>query len=56
MPNNVKQLALAMLNFESQFNRFPSGGWGWLWVGDPDRGFDPRNQPAGMVFSDVALH
>jgi prepilin-type processing-associated H-X9-DG protein len=48
--NNVKQLALGMINFEAQFGRFPSGGWGWRWVGDPDRGFDPRSQPGAWCF------
>ena len=48
--NNVKQLALAMLSFESANKRFPSGGWGWLWVGDPDRGMNQQNQPGGWGY------
>lgn len=28
--NNVKQLALAMLNYESSFQRFPAGNTGWF--------------------------
>jgi prepilin-type N-terminal cleavage/methylation domain-containing protein len=47
--NNVKQLALAALNFESTHNEFPAGGWGWLWVGDADWGVGPK-QPGGWIF------
>ena len=28
---------------------FPSGGWGWFWVGDPDRGTG-KEQPGGWVY------
>jgi prepilin-type N-terminal cleavage/methylation domain-containing protein/prepilin-type processing-associated H-X9-DG protein len=47
--NNVKQLALASLNFESAAGGLPSGGWGFRWMGDPDRG-NGRNQPGGWCF------
>ena len=40
--NNLKQLSLACLNHESTYGRLPTGGWGWLWNGDPDRGSDRR--------------
>jgi prepilin-type processing-associated H-X9-DG protein len=29
---------------------FPSGGWGWFWVGEPGRGAGKR-QPGGWVYS-----
>src|SRR5579863_4475370 len=48
--NNLKQLSLGMLDFESENKRFPSGGWGYCWVGDPDRGLSPPNQPGGWQF------
>jgi prepilin-type N-terminal cleavage/methylation domain-containing protein len=48
--NNLKQLGLAMLNFEQANNRFPSGGWGWNWTGDPDRG-NGREQPGCWLYS-----
>ncbi|HVA51505.1 MAG TPA: DUF1559 domain-containing protein [Pirellulales bacterium] len=47
--NHVKQLGLAMLNHESAFGRFPSAGWGFGWVGDPDRGTGP-SQPGSWTF------
>jgi len=48
--NNLKQLALAAQNHHDAQKFFPTGGWGWLWVGDADRGFGP-DQPGGWVFN-----
>jgi hypothetical protein len=48
--NNLKQLGLAMLNFEQANSHFPSGGWGWGWTGDPDRG-NGKEQPGCWLFS-----
>ena len=48
--NNLKQLALGCLNHESLTKRFPTGGWGFGWTGDADRGTDWR-QPGGWIYN-----
>src|SRR5262245_1234946 len=48
--NNLKQLSLAALNHHDTHKIFPTGGWGWSYVGDPDRGFK-RDQPGGWIFN-----
>jgi prepilin-type N-terminal cleavage/methylation domain-containing protein/prepilin-type processing-associated H-X9-DG protein len=48
--NNLKQLGLGMHNCHDTMGHFPSSGWGWLWVGDPDRG-QGRKQPGGWTFN-----
>jgi len=48
--NNLKQLALGCLGHENATGRFPFGGWGYAWTGDPDRGTDWR-QPAGWIYN-----
>lgn len=47
--NNLKQLGLTALSYESTHGRFPSNGWGYLWVGDPDRGTG-KQQPGGWIY------
>ena len=48
--NNLKQLALGCLDHESLTKRFPTGGWGFAWTGDPDRGSD-WHQPGGWIYN-----
>ena len=48
--NNLKQVGLASLEHEEMRGSYPSCGWGYRWVGDPDRGFGPP-QPGGWVYS-----
>ena len=48
--NNLRQIALAAVNHESTHGHFPTGGWGWFWAGDPDRGHG-RDQPGGWMFN-----
>lgn len=47
--NNLKQLGLAVISAEATYKQFPSNGWGWLWVGDPDRGFGVK-QTGGWIY------
>jgi prepilin-type N-terminal cleavage/methylation domain-containing protein/prepilin-type processing-associated H-X9-DG protein len=48
--NNLKQLGVAMQQHVSVYHRFPSNGWGHLWVGNPDRGTG-HEQPGGWIYN-----
>ncbi len=48
--NNLKQLSLGVLQHVSVYQQYPTGGWGWWWVGDPDRGTGKR-QPGGWYYN-----
>ncbi len=48
--NNLKQIGLGCLNFESTFQHYPSGGWGSTWVADPNRGVGP-DQPGSWIYN-----
>lgn len=52
--NNLKQMGLAALNYESTQKHFPSGGWSWQWMADPDAGLGPQ-QPGSWVFQILPL-
>lgn len=47
--NNLKQLSLGALLHEDAYGYLPTGGWGWNWVGEPDRGAGER-QPGGWAY------
>jgi prepilin-type N-terminal cleavage/methylation domain-containing protein len=47
--NNLRQIGVAMMSHESSKGHFPTGGWGFRWVGDPRRGTG-RNQPGGWLY------
>lgn len=48
--NQLKQLVTGGLNHESVMRYYPTGGWGWSWVGDADRGYD-QDQPGGWIYN-----
>jgi prepilin-type N-terminal cleavage/methylation domain-containing protein/prepilin-type processing-associated H-X9-DG protein len=48
--NNVKQLALGCLNHAQLLTFLPTDGWGWSWLGEPDRGYDVH-QPGGWSYN-----
>ena len=48
--NNLKQIGTACLNHLSQYEHYPSSGWGFMWTGDPN--FPPgHSQPGGWAFN-----
>lgn len=48
--NQIRQMVLAAHNHESAVKHFPTGGWGFWWSGDPDRGYG-RSQPGGWMYN-----
>jgi prepilin-type N-terminal cleavage/methylation domain-containing protein len=47
--NHLKQLGLSALNYEGAQKAFPSSGWGWRWMGDPDQGTG-EDQPGSWLY------
>jgi hypothetical protein len=47
--NNLRQIASALLVHHDAFGSFPSGGWGYEWVGVPERGAGSR-QPGSWIY------
>ncbi len=41
---------MAFHNHADVHGHLPTGGWGWRWQGEPERGFD-RRQPGGWVYN-----
>lgn len=48
--NNLKQLGTGAIAHHTQHGYFPSGGWGYAWIGDPNQGFGAK-QPGGWLYS-----
>jgi prepilin-type N-terminal cleavage/methylation domain-containing protein len=47
--NNLKQMGIACHNLHDTYGQFPGSGWGWTWLGEPDRGVD-KSQPGGWIY------
>ena len=48
--NNLAQIGKAAQMHVAAQGYFPSSGWGYNWVGDPDHGFGAR-QPGGWIYN-----
>jgi prepilin-type N-terminal cleavage/methylation domain-containing protein/prepilin-type processing-associated H-X9-DG protein len=48
--NNLKQVGLAWLTHYDAQKHFPTGGWSFMWTGDPDRGFG-NDQFGGWAYN-----
>ena len=48
--NHLKQIGLAWHTHHEAQSHFPTNGWGWLWLGDADRGFG-LDQPGGWPYN-----
>ncbi len=48
--NNLKQMGLAGLTHHESHGYFPTGGWGFNWLGEPDQGFG-RNQSGAWIYN-----
>lgn len=48
--NNLKQIGLGFINHHSRVGWYPTSGWGYGWIGDPDRGFGVQ-QPGGWMYN-----
>jgi prepilin-type N-terminal cleavage/methylation domain-containing protein/prepilin-type processing-associated H-X9-DG protein len=47
--NQLRQIVVGMLNYESANKTYPCGGWNFQWIGNPDFGVGPR-QPGGWIY------
>ncbi|MBN1910850.1 MAG: DUF1559 domain-containing protein [Pirellulales bacterium] len=47
---NIGNLAKAWLHHNDSYKRFPSGGWGYMWIGEPEIGTN-RHQPGAWCFN-----
>jgi prepilin-type N-terminal cleavage/methylation domain-containing protein len=48
--NNLKQIGLACLNHADTRKHFPSGGWGYDWTADANRGYG-ADQPGSWIYN-----
>jgi prepilin-type N-terminal cleavage/methylation domain-containing protein/prepilin-type processing-associated H-X9-DG protein len=52
--NHLRQIAVGFLNHESSHGHLPTSGWGFMWQGDPDRGYG-EDQPGGWAYNILAF-
>jgi prepilin-type N-terminal cleavage/methylation domain-containing protein len=50
---NLGQLAKGFLNHESAHSHYPTGGWGYMWIGEPDAGYG-YDQPGSWAYNVLA--
>jgi prepilin-type N-terminal cleavage/methylation domain-containing protein/prepilin-type processing-associated H-X9-DG protein len=48
--NHLKQFGIACHMHHNDYGYLPTGGWGWLWLGEPDRP-SGKTQPGGWVYN-----
>jgi len=48
--NNLRQQGLAVQGHLAVHKHFPTNGWGYRWLGDPNRGFG-ADQPGGWIYN-----
>lgn len=47
--NQLRQVAVGLHNFHSQYAKFPGNGWRFAWVGEPGRAAG-MSQPGGWIY------
>jgi prepilin-type N-terminal cleavage/methylation domain-containing protein len=52
--NHLKQIGIAVHNHLNEQRFFPTGGWGYKWVGDADLGYGTR-QPGGFFYNVISF-
>jgi prepilin-type N-terminal cleavage/methylation domain-containing protein/prepilin-type processing-associated H-X9-DG protein len=48
--NSLRQVGVAFQNHEQVHKILPTNGWGYNWIGNPNRGYG-RTQPGGWVYN-----
>ena len=51
--NNLRQLALALIHHHSAQRQFPSGGWSYRWLPEPEAGHG-KEQPGSWIYGILA--